>query len=95
MNDAKNKPMISSVTKRSGAVTKFDKSKISNAIYKAMKACSVEDRKLADRLASRVIDKLAKEGYSDTSIPGVENIQDMVEVVLLDNKHSDIAKTRG
>ena len=93
MNDAKSKPVISSVTKRSGAVTKFDKGKISNAIYKAMKACSVEDKKLADRLANRVIDKLTKEGYSDTTVPGVENIQDMVEVVLLDNKHSDIAKT--
>ncbi len=94
MTEAKTtKPTITSVTKRSGAVTEFDRTKIFNAIYKAMSACSVRDEKLANRLAGKVIDKLLKAGYSDASIPDVENIQDTVEVVLLDNKQSDIAKT--
>ena len=87
------KVTIHSVRKRSGAVTEFNKGKISSAIYKAMDACSVPDKKLAERLADKVVDRLVKGGYSETAVPDVENIQDMVEVVLLDTKHSDIAKT--
>lgn len=84
---------ITNVVKRNGSTAEFNKNKISSAIYKAMNACSKSDKKLADRLADQVIKNLIKDGYSNESIPGVENIQDTVEVVLLDNKHSDIAKT--
>lgn len=86
------KVTIHNVRKRSGTMTEFDKSKISNAIYKAMDACSVPDRELASRLAAKVVDRLVGGGYSETTVPDVENIQDTVEVVLLDNKHSDVAK---
>ena len=84
---------INTVIKRSGAAAKFDKDKITNAIHKAMMACSIQDKKLAGQLAGKVINKLVKAGYSSDAVPDVENIQDMVEVVLLENKHSDIAKT--
>ncbi len=83
---------ITNVIKRNGSTAKFNKSKISNAIYKAMNACSKPDKQLADSLADQVIENLIKGGYSDKSVPGVENIQDTVEIVLLENKHSDIAK---
>lgn len=88
----KNKIAIRNVKKRSGSVTEFDITKISNAIYKAMKVCSIPDEKMAQRLATKVVNRLSQEGYSETAVPDVENIQDMVEVVLLENKHSEIAK---
>lgn len=84
---------ITTVVKRNGSTAEFDKNKISNAIYKAMSVCSKQDKQLSSQLADQVIKNLVKAGYSDEYVPGVENIQDMVEVVLLDNKHSDIAKT--
>lgn len=84
---------ITNVVKRNGSTAEFDKNKISNAIHKAMNACLKPDKQLADHLAERVIKNLIRDGYSAESVPGVENIQDTVEVVLLDNKHSDIAKT--
>ena len=84
--------LISRVVKRSGSVTEFDKDKIVSAIYRATQACSKPDEKLAESLADKVVDKLVREGYTTTSIPDVENIQDIVEIVLLENKYSDIAK---
>ena len=41
---------VSEIRKRSGAVTAFNKNKISNAIYKALAATSKADRGLADQL---------------------------------------------
>ena len=89
---SEHKILVSTVIKRSGTITEFDKEKIVAAIYKAMRACSLYDRVLASDLATRVVDKLVHAGYSETTIPSVENIQDMVELVLLENRQSDIAK---
>ena len=92
MSDTEIKAAIRNVKKRSGTITEFNKAKISNAIYKAMEVCRVPDRKMADRLASKVVNRMSREGYSETAVPDVENIQDMVELVLLENKHSEVAK---
>lgn len=80
------------VIKRNGTTSKFDRTKITSAIYKAMHACFSPDQKLAESLTDQVIDKLVREGFSDEIMPSVENIQDIVEVVLLENRHSEIAK---
>ena len=83
---------ISSIRKRNGSIAKFDKEKISNALYRALSAASKGDRGLADRLAKHVVSKLLERGFSTSHPPSVESIQDIVEATLIDRGHSDTAK---
>ncbi|MBT5200997.1 MAG: adenosylcobalamin-dependent ribonucleoside-diphosphate reductase [Thaumarchaeota archaeon] len=83
---------IIDIRKRSGAVTAFNKDKISNAIFRALAATSKADRGLADQLAGNVVDKLVEQGFTSTRTPTVEDIQDIVESTLIDSGNSDIAK---
>jgi len=83
---------ITEIRKRSGAVTAFNKDKISNAIFQALAASSKADRGLADQLADKVVDKLVEQGFSSSRTPSVEDIQDIVESTLIESGHSDIAK---
>lgn len=83
---------INEIRKRSGAVTDFNKDKISNAVFKALAATSKADRGLADQLADKVVDKLVEQGFTNNRVPSVENIQDIVEYTLIDSGNSDIAK---
>ena len=83
---------IGEIRKRSGAVTAFDKDKISGAIFRALAATSKADRGLADQLAEKVVDKLVGQGFTSSGTPTVEDIQDMVESTLIESGNSDIAK---
>jgi ribonucleoside-diphosphate reductase alpha chain len=83
---------ITDIRKRSGAVTAFNKDKISNAIFRALAATSKSDRGLADQLAENVVDKLVDQGFTSSRTPTVEDIQDIVESTLIDSGNSDIAK---
>ena len=82
--------IFQNVKKRDGEVVTFDKSKISNAIYLAAKAVGGEDRTLAEKLANEVVLFLYTKKGSVT--PGVEEIQDGVEKVLIENGHARTAK---
>ena len=68
----------------------FDKSKIADAIFKAAQAVGGEDRFIAEELASAVLDYLDRHYEGD--IPGIEDIQDMVEKVLIETGHAKTAK---
>ena len=83
---------INEIRKRSGAVTAFNKDKISNAIFRALAATSKADRGLADQLADSVVNKLVEQGFTSSRTPTVEDIQDIVESTLIDSGNSDIAK---
>jgi len=83
---------INEIKKRSGAVTVFNKDKISNAIFRALAATSKADRSLADQLANNVVNKLVEQGFTSSRTPTVEDIQDIVESTLIDSGNSDIAK---
>ncbi|MGI0057017.1 MAG: adenosylcobalamin-dependent ribonucleoside-diphosphate reductase [Nitrosarchaeum sp.] len=83
---------INEIRKRSGAVTAFNRDKISNAIFKALAATSKADRVLADQLANKVMQKLVEQGFTNSRTPSVEDIQDIVESTLIDCGNSDIAK---
>jgi ribonucleoside-diphosphate reductase alpha chain len=83
---------ITDIRKRSGAVTAFNKDKISNAIFGALAATSKADRGLADQLAGDVVNKLVEQGFTSSRAPTVEDIQDIVESTLIDSGNSDIAK---
>ena len=84
---------IEEIRKRNGKVTSFDKNKITNAISKALMATNDEDRDLAEKLTNGVLDKLITQGFSTSHPPSVEDIQDMVESTLIEQGHSEIAKS--
>ena len=92
MDNSQIENTINEIRKRSGAVTAFNKDKISSAIYKALAATSKADRGLADQLAEKVVDKLVEQGFTSSRTPTVEDIQDIVESTLIDSGNSDIAK---
>ena len=83
---------IIQVKKRDGRISDFQKDKISNAIYKALVACSRPDHGLADKLGNHVLEKLVTHGYSVSEAPSVEDVQDMVESTLIEEGLSEIAK---
>ena len=83
--------MFQTITKRDGREVPYDIEKIAVAINKAMEASG---RRTAGeesrRLASVVEERLAAQ-FGDRS-PGVEDIQDVVEVVLMDNGYAMVSK---
>ncbi|MCF0242483.1 MAG: ribonucleoside triphosphate reductase [Treponema sp.] len=94
-SDEETKGFLKSVVKRSGEIAEYDRSKIVCAINKAIEAVtkSPDDEK-ASRLTDLVEEKLRAKlaGNRAHSIPAIEEIQDIVETVLIENKEVDIAK---
>ena len=84
---------ITEIRKRNGSISNFDQDKISNAIFKALEATNKPDKDLATELTSGVLNKLVEHGFSAEYAPSVEDIQDLVESTLIDQGHSDIART--
>ena len=81
---------ITQIRKRNGKVMPFDRAKIAEAIFKAAQAVGGEDRFIAEELASAVTDYLERHYEGET--PGIEDIQDMVEKVLIETGHAKTAK---
>lgn len=82
---------ISQVIKRSGAIVPFNQERITNALYRAAVAVGGRDRNRAQWLSDRVVE-LLEERNAKGHIPHVEEIQDIVEEVLIENGHSQVAK---
>ena len=94
-SDEETQGVIKQVVKRSGEIAKYDRKKIETAIDKAIEA--VEGRKDPDRafeLTNAVEEKIRLQmaGNRAHSIPAIEEIQDIVESVLIENKEVEIAK---
>ena len=94
-SDEETQGVIKQVVKRSGEIAKYDRKKIETAIDKAIEA--VEGRKDPDRafeLTNAVEEKIRLQmaGNRAHSIPAIEEIQDIVESVLIENKEVDVAK---
>lgn len=83
---------IKSVKKRDGRITPFDKDKITEAIFRAAKAVGGQDRSLAEELAGSVVHFLESDFADEDTPPGIEDIQDMVEKVLIETGHARTAK---
>jgi len=82
---------ITQIRKRSGEIVDFDRDKITNAIYKATEAIGDADKKLARELSNNVVKTLNKKFHA-RSIPAVEEIQDIVEEILIQNRQIKTAK---
>ncbi|MBI3034578.1 hypothetical protein HYY72_05455 [Candidatus Woesearchaeota archaeon] len=79
------------IRKRDGQVVRFEKEKIVSAIFRAVKAVGGSDKKMASRLADQVVIQLEKDAKKG-DIPGVEEVQDSVEKVLIESGHAKTAK---
>jgi len=82
--------MIDKIRKRNGKIVDFDQEKITEAIWKAAKSVGGRDRNLAQSLSDEVVE-IIQEKFAE-EIPGVENIQDIVEKVLIETGHATTAK---
>ena len=83
--------MFNTIIKRDGRTASYDISKISIAISKAMEACGrPAEQEECTRLAKIVETKL--HGQFGSEAPGIEDIQDMVETVLMENGYAFVAR---
>lgn len=89
-DDSGTAQVIEMVKKRDGRLVSFDKNKIAIAIFKAASTVGGKDENLANELAGVVISFLEK--IFVDKIPGIEDIQDMVEKVLIETGHAKTAK---
>ncbi|MBI5073213.1 hypothetical protein HZA99_05340, partial [Candidatus Woesearchaeota archaeon] len=78
------------VQKRSGEIVTFDKTKITQAIFKAAHAIGGSDMQQAKMLTENVISILNQK--FENQIPTVEEIQDTIEKVLIETGHASTAK---
>lgn len=87
--------VIKYVAKRSGQIEKYNRTKILEAIDKAFKAVrGVSFPERSERVAALVEEKLrlVMAGRHRNSIPAIEEIQDLVETALIEEKETDIAR---
>jgi ribonucleoside-diphosphate reductase alpha chain len=88
--------LIMHIRKRDGRTVNFAKSKISDAIYKALVATGKPNYPLAEKLANRVVQKMIQQGYGSVekdAVPSVEDVQDIVESILIEDGLSETAKS--
>ncbi len=90
--NAKEKTMgkIARIRKRDGSIVAFEPNKIELAIYKALSATSAGGRELAADLAQQVV-KIVESRFVPGT-PGVEDVQDAVEEVLMTRGYPAVAK---
>lgn len=94
-SDSETKGFLKSVVKRSGEIADYDRTKIETAIEKAIEAVQKQkDPNKASALTDMVEEKLRLQmaGNRAHSIPAIEEIQDIVESVLIENKEVEVAK---
>ncbi len=93
--DPETATFLRNVVKRSGEITAYDRTKIEKAIFKALEAVNgTGDPDLARQLTNCVEDRLRSmmAGRHAHSIPAIEEIQDIVESVLIEEKQVAVAK---
>ena len=83
--------MLTRIIKRDGREVAFDRSKITDAIFKAAQVLGGSDYQMAQDLAAQVeayVERILGEG----AVPTVEQVQDAVEHTLIENGHTRTAK---
>ncbi len=82
--------VISKIKKRDGSIVEFDQNKIAIAIGKAMAAAKAKDGRAAAKLSAEVVEILERRFVG--KVPGVEDVQNIVEEVLIKNGYTDVAR---
>lgn len=81
------------VRKRDGRIVDFNQDKITEAVLKAAQSVGGDNREMAEEVSDMVVEMLQSnvEEFED-GIPGVEDIQDLVEKALIELGHAKTAK---
>lgn len=82
---------ITRIKKRDGTIVDFTQEKITNAIFKAMQSQGLDDPMAAQHVSDIVVFVL-EEKFGGYTIPSVEQIQDIVEMVLMKQGYHEVAK---
>ncbi len=85
------KNRIRKVVKRKGTVVNFKKTKIIEAVYKALKETGEGGHKDAAKVTDKVV-RLLNKNYKPGYIPHIEEVQDLVERVLMILDFEETAK---
>ena len=82
---------IIQIRKRDDRIVDFEPEKIASVIFNTMRAVGDPDEKKADELSDLVIERLNNK-FHERSIPAVEEVQDIVETLLIEQKMIKVAK---
>ncbi len=83
---------ISRIKKRDGTVVDFNQDKITKAIAKAMESQGIADPSIA-KTTSDIAVFMIEEKFGGYTVPSVEQIQDIVEMVLMKQGYLEVAKS--
>lgn len=82
--------MPSRIHKRDGRLVKFEPEKISAAMHKAFSAMNVDDTHILKKLTKKVLKEVERKFHN--KMPGVEDVQDIVEQTLIREGYERTAK---
>jgi ribonucleoside-triphosphate reductase len=82
---------VKRVQKRDGQLVLFDENRITDSIFKAVKAVGQEDYQKAKGLSTKVA-SILEIFFKGGVIPTIEMIQDLIEKVLIESSEVEIAK---
>lgn len=81
------------IRKRDGRIVDFKQDKITNAIWQAMQAVNGGSYREAKLLSDKITWEIRKCYFESNKIPGVEDIQDIVEEVLIKSDYVNTARS--
>ena len=84
--------VVARIKKRDGSTVDFVQGKITNAVYKAMEARGLDDQNAA-KTVSDIATYMVEDKFGGYTIPSVEQVQDIVELVLMKRGYHEIAKS--
>ena len=83
---------VTRIKKRDGTIVDFVQDKITNAVYKAMESQGLVDPKAA-KTVSDIVNFMLEDKFGGYTMPSVEQIQDIVEMVLMKQGYHEVAKS--
>lgn len=82
--------VIYKIRKRNGSIVTFERTKIEDAIKRAIEAVGGQDFSKIGEMTDKVTDEVVKK--VGKNIPEVEDVQDCIEYVLIKEGHDSVAK---
>lgn len=83
---------IQKIKKRTGDIVDFNQEKITEAIWKAVQAVGGTNKEMAHQISNQVSAVLEVFFKDASTVPTVEQIQDLVEKILIEGGHAKTAK---